>query len=232
VAGGPFSTINLNDSLLLANSAVTGGGLYCFFACLVSTTSILSNTASVYGGGISSRAPLLLENVTLSGNRATFDGGAVYLPEATGYLGARNSTIMNNTANAGAVFENPASTNPNSTFVNSVLANNPGGNCKGKLISANHSLSSDDSCLFAGAGNKNNTPAGLGQLQSSLGSLPVHVPESSSPLVNAADLAACPAKDQRGVSRPQGLQCDIGAVEWVVGDPLGRKPVYLPLLSR
>lgn len=232
VAGGPFSTINLNDSLLLANSAVTGGGLHCFFACMVSATSILSNTASVYGGGISSRAPLLLENVTLSGNRATFDGGAVYLPETIGYLEARNSTIVNNSANAGAVYENPLSTNPNSKFVNSVLASNPGDNCKGKAIAATNSLSSDGSCAFAGAGNKNSTPAGLGQLQSSLGWLPVHVPVSSSPLVNAGDLATCLAKDQRGVARPQGLQCDIGAVEWVTGDPLGRKAVHLPMLTR
>jgi hypothetical protein len=34
-----------------------------------------------------------------------------------------------------------------------------------------------------------------------------------SPAVNAAADANCPATDQRGISRPQGQHCDIGAFE-------------------
>src|SRR5207302_4298141 len=39
--------------------------------------------------------------------------------------------------------------------------------------------------------------------------------QPGSPAVDAAVLANCPATDQRGVSRPQGAGCDIGAFELV-----------------
>ena len=34
-----------------------------------------------------------------------------------------------------------------------------------------------------------------------------------SPAIDSADDSACPATDQRGVSRPQGASCDVGAYE-------------------
>jgi hypothetical protein len=37
------------------------------------------------------------------------------------------------------------------------------------------------------------------------------MPAANSPALNVA--ANCPATDQRGVARPQGAGCDIGAVE-------------------
>ena len=37
--------------------------------------------------------------------------------------------------------------------------------------------------------------------------------DSTSPLRDKADKAACTAKDARGVTRPQGAGCDIGAYE-------------------
>jgi hypothetical protein len=39
---------------------------------------------------------------------------------------------------------------------------------------------------------------------------------ADSPAIDAADSASCPATDQRGVSRPQGNGCDIGAFELAV----------------
>jgi hypothetical protein len=36
---------------------------------------------------------------------------------------------------------------------------------------------------------------------------------AGSPAIDAADGGACPATDQRGVSRPQGAGCDVGAFE-------------------
>jgi hypothetical protein len=40
----------------------------------------------------------------------------------------------------------------------------------------------------------------------------------NSPAIDAADNAVCPATDQRGVSRPQGAACDIGAFEYQPSD--------------
>ena len=37
---------------------------------------------------------------------------------------------------------------------------------------------------------------------------------SNSPAIDAADASQCPSRDQRGVSRPQGRGCDIGAYEF------------------
>ncbi len=39
-------------------------------------------------------------------------------------------------------------------------------------------------------------------------------PHSGSPAIDAADPTACPEVDQRGVPRPSGQGCDVGAFEW------------------
>ncbi len=52
----------------------------------------------------------------------------------------------------------------------------------------------------------------LGVLQDS-GSTPLFVPGAASAAVDAVDCVGVPAHDQRGVARPQGLRCDIGATE-------------------
>lgn len=39
------------------------------------------------------------------------------------------------------------------------------------------------------------------------------LPRVESPAADAIDCSAAPATDQRGVPRPQGLRCDIGAVD-------------------
>jgi hypothetical protein len=36
-----------------------------------------------------------------------------------------------------------------------------------------------------------------------------------SPAIDTGNATGCPPTDQRGVTRPQGLACDIGAVEYV-----------------
>ena len=53
----------------------------------------------------------------------------------------------------------------------------------------------------------------LGPLADNGGGTLTHVPLPGSPVLNAVGDASCPATDQRGVARPQGTRCDIGAVE-------------------
>jgi hypothetical protein len=50
----------------------------------------------------------------------------------------------------------------------------------------------------------------------------------NSPAIDAADNAACTATDQRGVTRPQGSSCDIGAYEWINF----AYQIFLPLVIR
>jgi len=49
------------------------------------------------------------------------------------------------------------------------------------------------------------------------------VPGSGSPAIDAGISKGCPNYDQRGILRPQGAACDIGAVETFVVDLIGHK---------
>jgi hypothetical protein len=59
----------------------------------------------------------------------------------------------------------------------------------------------------------------LGPLANNGGTTQTHALLSGSPAINAGDSAGCPATDQRGIARPQGVACDIGAHEVLAVDP-------------
>ena len=52
---------------------------------------------------------------------------------------------------------------------------------------------------------------------------------TGSPAIDAGDNGTCESTDQRGVTRPQGAHCDIGAFEVEVVYPY---TLYLPLIMR
>jgi hypothetical protein len=80
------------------------------------------------------------------------------------------------------------------------------------LTSGGHNLVQDDTCNPV-ASDIINAGAGVGPLANNGGATPTHALLPGSPAINAGDDAQCPATDQRGVSRPQGAHCDIGAFE-------------------
>ncbi|MFZ1722907.1 MAG: choice-of-anchor Q domain-containing protein, partial [Dokdonella sp.] len=53
----------------------------------------------------------------------------------------------------------------------------------------------------------------LGPLGDNGGATPTLLPDIDSPAINAGADDVCTATDQRGLERPQGSRCDIGAVE-------------------
>jgi hypothetical protein len=53
----------------------------------------------------------------------------------------------------------------------------------------------------------------LGPLQDNGGSTVTHALLPGSPAIDAGDPTRCRGTDQRGVPRPQGAECDIGAFE-------------------
>ncbi len=57
----------------------------------------------------------------------------------------------------------------------------------------------------------------MGSLTFNGGAYPMQtiLPLTGSPLIDAGLTSSCPATDQRGVARPDGAACDIGAVEIV-----------------
>ena len=241
------NTLSLNNVTIDGNIAQTdegdGGGIYNdpqgLGVLLISNSTLSHNVSSNHGGGIYNTrgSTAILTNTTLSANTAITGGGLyneAFFSTDQAIITLTNVTLKDNRANAGGGLFN---TNEplNDVFVkNTILADSPtGGNCKGKPVSAaKYSLSTDLSCGLVGTGNVSNTPARLYPLGSYGGPTLTHLPLATSPAVNAVLGNDCPLADQRGVVRPQGLFCDMGAVERQPGDPTIVPWLWIPLIVR
>lgn len=222
----------ITDSTLSDNQARVGGAI-SNNGTLIVRNSTLTGNRSEQGGGIYSRGLLELTNSTLYGNRAE-SGGALAI--AAGSAVIVNSSLERNSASdKGAAI---ATDVDGVTIKNSLLAVNMGsGNCSGQAIAGQSNLSDDATC---GANFAVTSAAGiaLGALADNGGSTWTVAPGARSAAVDAGDDAICLAaagvpqygaggKDQRGVDRPQGEHCDIGAVE--VKLPSATEPVNPPV---
>jgi hypothetical protein len=221
-----------------AGNIVQGGGNVTYFGLGGRGSGIGSNG---FGGAIFYQGDLRMTNTTLFANEARGGDGIVVNATNFGLAGlARggaffnaggtaqlvNVTLANNGAFLGS--GNPPtnnvapvqgggifSTNGSVTLWNNIVANSPSGsNCFGVHIDGGHNLSSDGSCHFTAPGSLNNTDPLLGLLGDYGGQTPTVPLLIGSPALNAADSAYCPTTDQRGVARPYGAACDIGAFEW------------------
>src|SRR5262249_54872821 len=105
-------------------------------------------------------------------------------------------------------------TNGTVTLKNSLLVHGASGsNCFGRVIDAGHNLSSDASCGFTNNGSLNNTDPKISFLDDFGGPTRTVALVAGSPALDAADSDGRPTTDQRGVTRPFGAACDIGAFE-------------------
>lgn len=205
---------------------------------LTLTNCTLSNNL---GGGIVNSGTLTLSSSTLSGNTTGGDGGGIY---NSGTASVTNSTLAANTAGdrGGGIFNESTL-----TLTNVTLSGNSGGNLanidgqstlQGTLLaggspnciadpsvtSLGYNLSDDASCA-AGlnqTGDVNSTaalldPAGL---QNNGGPTQTIALQPASPAVDAIPPGSCAVStDQRGIARPQGAGCDIGAFELASAGP-------------
>jgi len=143
-----------------------------------------------------SQSQTILTHVTFAGNAAIGSQG----PIGPIYGPARGGALYTVAANV--------------RLKNSLLAYSPSGsNCFGSIIDEGHNISSDDSCLFTAAGSLSNTDPKLSPLDSFGGFNRTMALLNGSPALDAADTSDCPLTDQRGVTRPFGSACDIGAFE-------------------
>jgi predicted outer membrane repeat protein len=171
------------------------------------------NTAGEYGAGFYSVSDntSIIENSTFQGNTAAANGGAI----SAYYLQMTNVTISQNSAPEGSGIYSWYDI----AMVNSIIAGNTNSsqcsaNTSAELTSQGHNISSDNSCDLNGPGDMPNTNPQLGPLQNNGGPTFTMALSAGSPAINTADNAACPPTDQRGVPRPQGPACDIGAYEY------------------
>jgi len=205
--GGVFNNgmMTVSGSTLNRNQARSGGGIDHFGGHLTLTNDTLSgNAASDNGGGLYNRGPAILTNVTLSGNTANGPdtGGNIF--NDTAQMALRNTIVANSEAD---------------------------GNCfnsDGLLTSSGHNLDSGNTCRFGSPGDLTITDPLLGPLHDNGGPTLTHALLPGSPAIDHADHLQCPPVDQRGVSRPQGSGCDIGAYEAAANT----RYFYLPLLIR
>ena len=186
-----------------------------------------------------------LRNSTVTGNTAT-DGGGIAAGSGTATISF--STVDGNSA-SGSVFYNSSlggnlenTDSGNFVLDNSIVADGsvgnggPGTDCNGPsgFTSNGHNLfdSSDSGAQCAAVGSDLNGSPDLGPLQDNGGPTQTLALQAGSPAIDAADDSPCAAEtgrvDQRGVARPQGPHCDIGAYEAQVSADLALSAAAQP----
>jgi CSLREA domain-containing protein len=225
------STIADNAAYGGQSEIAYGGGLRNTGTATIEDSTISGNAAS-YGGGISSTGTLTIENSTVSGNYAAgfpliygfppvalcVSGGAGGGLQGTGTV--RDSTVAANVVSPGmplAGFCDPATGGGLSgsfTLRSSIVDDDsPFADCAGTITSEGHNVARDLSCALTGAGDQNGVDPLLGPLADNGGPTRTHRLLAGTPPLDAGDPATCPPADQRGVARPQGAACDVGAYE-------------------
>ena len=227
IYNGRDSSLTLLDSTVSGNQVTggVGGGVMAFFDTLVTIegSTISGNTTNDVAGGIRNLGAMTIRNSTISGNATTgWHGGAIFHTDGT--LRIESSTVAGNSApggTTGGIFVGTfTDAGARATLRNTIVAENSGGQClEGRfgggavsLASEGGNLATDASCGLLSAGDQPNTAPQLGPLADNGGATATHALGGASPALDAAS-ADCPATDQRGVSRPQGAACDIGAYE-------------------
>ena len=175
-----------------------------------------------FGDNATHHGALTVRNSTITGNTARLGGAILSWNDAANTVVIENSTIAGNTATdrgIGGVGGDGSFSYKGSILAGNVFVNGPGGpsNCSGTIVSLGGNLESGTDCGFTAGGDLRSTDPELGPLADNGGPTDTLALSKTSPAVDA--LAACPppSVDQRGVARPQGASCDIGAFELVPG---------------
>lgn len=154
-------------------------------------------------------------NATLADTPSNYAeyGGGVEIDD--GALRLTNTTIADNTlSRSGAVGSGDGLDDLYATVrsLNSIVAENYPTDCgQGRPTSTGPNLDSDSTC-FTGSSALHADPK-LGALADNGGQTDTLALSPGSPAVEHGQNAGCPAVDQRGVTRPQGAKCDLGAYE-------------------
>lgn len=233
-------SLTVNDSIFTQNRAGNrGGAIYNNAGATFNRCSFIDNAATRDGGAIANFGPLEVSKSTFSGNTASGNfggaGGAIYNDST---LTVKDSTLSGNSSSGsgGAIFTRGSLTLSGSTMSgNGVPAGGSGnaifnytnvsisrsiivGTCGGTMpVSAGDNIGSTESCLYTNTdlNDRANANARLDALADNGGPTQTMLPQANSPAIDAVRIntADCTGTDQRGVRRPGGARCDIGAVE-------------------
>ena len=223
----------VTDSEIVDNVAASGGGIWAAGTLTLVRTTVASNDAVGDGEGQLGRGggvglptgqPATMVNTTLSGNTTNGQGGGLYTQRSS-FL--QNVSIVDNQApprvlgvgQGGGLFQSFTVGGGQTTRATNVLvARNVNGGCGG---TQNFPIDSDNglvdeplpntTCNAVGDANQIVPNAFLGALEFNEGLTRTHALLGNSPAIDGG--AGCESDDQRGVPRPFGPACDIGAYE-------------------
>jgi len=227
--GGIFNrsgTVNLTDSTVMSNGAGSAGGIFNGGILTLTNSTVSGNGAITdafdgIGGGIWNRGDMTLTNSTVSGNQAGYYDFP-YLATGTGggilNSGAGTARMINSTVTGNRAYESGGGiSNFNAlSLTGTIVADNVVDNCGGSVDSLGYNLADDTSCGFTQLTDLVVADAMLGPLQDNGGPTETHDLLPGSPAIDAGSMDCPPPDtDQRGVARPQGTDCDIGAVEYM-----------------
>lgn len=230
--GGIFNydgTLIVNDSVISYNRAGElnsiisphAAGIYSSGSLILNRSAVINNTligGYYQGSGVwVDNGSAIINNSTISGNKGgsgiLIDFGNIEMNHSTvsdneftgmytswtGHIGIQNSIIARNGTTMGDCFDDSS--------------------YSGTIISQGYNLIGNGTqCGIAPiAGDQIGTSSN--PIDPKMSSYPIYkggfyVLQPDSPAVNTANPATCLSTDQRGVSRPQGAGCDIGAYEF------------------
>jgi CSLREA domain-containing protein len=227
-SGGTTTTLqNVTVADNLTGDGGDGGGIHNGGTMTLLNVAVTGNQTSFggQGAGIYTSGSLTLTNVTVSGNSildSPSQGGGIYLDGRP--IAFTNVTVTGNQAGTGGTGGGIYVNTP-ATFQNTIVAGNLAGATASEcflaaaVTSNGGNLEGGTSCSFTGGSDEQNANPLLGPLQDNGGETNTHALGSGSPAVNGGTNIGCPVTDQRGVARPQGPACDVGAYELVVSEP-------------
>ena len=229
--GGMYtdSPCRMTDSTISNNQAEGGAGIFNDrHGCLHISASSLINNNGGDSGGISNKGTAFLLNTTLFANTATNTGslsGSAVLN--SGCMQLIHCTVAGNTTPPG---NGAINSRGNLYLLNSLIADNPGGNCSSPagIISKDGNLDSDGSCGFSGQiHDLIGVEPRLGPLRYNGGPTQTLAPLPDSPAIDAGVTLTAITTDQRNMKRPKRKGYDIGAIEV---EDLSIPPFITPLL--
>lgn len=225
--GGIFvsetSRVRLETSTVAGNQAIgtsefpsQGGGIYSEGTLIINRSTVSGNSARATGGVRQQAGTFTTVNSTYSRNSSAFSGGAIGV--VAGVCNISFCTIAENLGSGISVLGGGGSDVVTVNVKNSLLVNNTVNNCEGAIFAFGVNFSTDANCpgfTQVSTFDLNLQPLAVNPP----GTTATHALGEGSVAINAApdctDMAGnLVTMDQRGVPRPQGTACDVGAYEF------------------